>query len=162
MKKTVLGAMSAAALLGMIFVPIPSSNAATYGAYSGHDGSISVNLEKVTVEPYKGRPGLWVYIVKACAGVYPLSVAGVILKSDVEQQTMGVNKTIQKGECSHYGAVMKAKDGKTLGAELITKGDAAKKITDILNDKTMTSKQKTTAFKELLKLYTWLGITPKF
>ena len=64
---------------------------------------------------------LWNYTVKVCANDYPMAIHSVILKSDMDKQVLGFNKTIKKGDCTYAAAVMKAKDGKTLGAELIQK-----------------------------------------
>lgn len=147
MKKTILGIIAIGSLMGIIFVPQKDSEAVTY---YGHDGSIEKHLTKTKVEPYKGKPGLWAYIVKACATDRNLGVAAVILKSDLEQQVLGVNKNISNGQCSFYGAVIKAKDGKTLGAELIEKHEALQKYNQLLdNYPKMTKSQKTLASKEL-------------
>ena len=106
----------------------------------GHDGSVDEHLTKIKVEPYKGKPGLWVYIVQVCATDHNLAVASVILKSDIAQKDLGVNKSITKGNCSNYGAVMKAKDGSTLGAELVERHEALQKFNDALNSESKISK----------------------
>ncbi len=124
MKTKLLG--FAASILGitMIFSSATSTDAVSY---YGHDGSVSEYLEKVIVEPYSNKKDHWVYIVKACAATHNIGVAGIILKSDIDSEKFGVNKSIPKGKCAHYGTVMKAKDGQTLGAELILTHEALEK-----------------------------------
>ena len=73
------------------------------------------------------------YIVKVCADDHSLGIAAITLKSDVAKKELGVNAVIKKGDCSHFGAVMKAKDGNTLGAELIEKHEAFQKYQKALN-----------------------------
>ena len=127
-KLTIIASLTIASLLFSVYQP---GNAVTY---YGHDGSVDNYLTKTKVEPYKGKPGYWVYMVKACATDHNLGVAAVILKSDIAKKELGVNKTIKKGECSNYGAVMKAKDGNTLGAELIERHEALEKYNEILTE----------------------------
>ncbi|PIN96603.1 MAG: hypothetical protein COU45_06345 [Nitrosopumilus sp. CG10_big_fil_rev_8_21_14_0_10_33_7] len=98
--------------------------------------------------------------MKACATDYPLAVAMVDLKSDVEKVTLGVNNVIPKGQCSFYGAVMKANDGKTLGATLILKTDALTEAQNILA-KLPSTTQKDQSIKRLMELYSTLGFIPK-
>ncbi len=62
------------------------------------------------VEPLKGKSGWWKYILRVCADDQSLGITEVVLSSDVETIYQGVNKIIPKGDCSIYGAVMKAKD----------------------------------------------------
>lgn len=151
-KLTIIASLTIASLLFAVYQP---GNAATY---YGHDGSVDDYLTKTKVEPYKGKQGYWVYMVKACATDHNLGVAAVILKSDIATKELGVNKTIKKGECSHYGAVMKAKDGNTLGAELIERHEALAKYNEILNDMSGKSiKEKKELRKELYSYRTMLG-----
>jgi len=121
MKKQFVGALSSVLVLTIIVGTFPNSEAQYY---YGHDGSVDEYLEKIQVKPYQNKKDYWVYIVKACATDHHLAIAGVILKSDIDEKKLGVNKIIPKGKCSNYGAVMKAKDGKTLGAELIERHEA--------------------------------------
>ncbi|MFB5612916.1 MAG: hypothetical protein ACE5RL_06400 [Nitrosarchaeum sp.] len=159
MKKQFMGALAAILVLTIVFSSVQHTNAVPY---SGYDGSISKHLEKVTVKQYPGKSDYWVYIVKACATSYPLAVTEVILKSDMERQNLGVNKVIQKGECSHYGVVMKAKNGNTLGAELVQKHEAVEKMQQILKDaKNKSSSQRSNMMDELLRLYTITGLMPR-
>ena len=151
-KLTIIASLTIASLLFAVYQP---GNAVTY---YGHDGSVDDYLTKTKVEPYKGKPGYWVYLVKACATDHNLGIAAVILKSDIAKKELGVNKTIKKGECSHYGAVMKAKDGNTLGAELIERHEALAKYNEILNDMSGKSiKEKKELRKELYSYRSMLG-----
>lgn len=83
--------------------------------------------EKI-VKPYPGKSGWWVYLLRVCAYDYPLGITEVVLSSDTETLYQGVNKVIPKGKCSSYGAVMKAKNGDTLGYKITTTSEAAEKI----------------------------------
>lgn len=150
---------SLAALAGsLILLPLQNSNAATY---VGHDGSVSEYLTKVTVKQYKKGSSYWSYIVKACAKDYPLAVAGIELKSDIDKVSLGVNKNIPKGQCSFYGAVMQANNGQTLGATLILKSDVVQEAQDIIA-KLPTSTQKEQLTGRLMELYNLLGFIPRF
>ena len=151
-KLTIIASLTIASLLFAVYQP---GNAITY---YGHDGSVDDYLTKTKVEPFKGKQGYWVYIVKACADDYNLGVAAVILKSDLDTKVLGVNKSIKKGECSHYGAVMKAKNGNTLEAELIERHEALEKYNQILNDMSGKSiKEKKELRKELYSYRVILG-----
>jgi hypothetical protein len=129
--------------------------------YIGHDGSISEYLTKIKVQQYKKNSPYWSYIVMACAENHSIAVAGVDLKSDVEKVSLGVNKIIPKGQCSVYGAVMKANDGSTLGATLITKDDAIKEAQGII-DKIPVTQQKGPLMKRLMEIYNMIGFIPRF
>jgi len=151
-KLTIIASLTIASLLFAVYQP---GNAVTY---YGHDGSVDDYLTKTKVEPYKGKPGYWVYLVKACATDHNLGIAAVILKSDIAKKELVVNKSIKKGECSNYGAVMKAKDGNTLGAELIERHEALAKYNEILNDMSGKSiKEKKELRKELYSYRSMLG-----
>lgn len=90
--------------------------------------------EKI-VKPYPGKSGWWTYILRVCADDYNLGITEVVLSSDIETQYLGVNKVIGKDHCSSYGAVMKAKDGNTLGYKITTTSEAVDKIIASLHDK---------------------------
>ncbi len=153
--KTKLAVIASLTIASLLFAVYQPGNAITY---YGHDGSVDDYLTKTKVEPFKGKQGYWVYIVKACADDYNLGVAAVILKSDLDTKVLGVNKSIKKGECSHYGAVMKAKNGNTLGAELIERHEALEKYNQILNDMSGKSiKEKKELRKELYSYRVILG-----
>ena len=83
--------------------------------------------EKI-VKPYPGKNGWWIYYLWVCADDYHLGIAEVVLSSDVETLYLGVHKSIPKDHCSSYGAVMKAKNGNTLGYKITTSSEAADKI----------------------------------
>ena len=126
--------------------------------YYGHDGSVDDYLTKIKVEPYKGKQGYWIYLVKVCATEHHLGVASVVLKSDITEKTLGVNKIIKKGDCSKYGAVMKAKDGSSLGAELIEKHEALQKFNEVMNNESNLSKSaQQERQKEITKYRIMLG-----
>lgn len=115
-------------------------------------------ITKVKVEPYKGKQDLWVYIVKVCAEDKSLRVVEVILKSDMAEIHEGVNKSIPKGKCSFYGAVMKAKDGSTLGAELVEDHEARDRFSQLKSEIPNLSKQQLkTAMKEYMHWTFLLG-----
>jgi len=83
--------------------------------------------EKI-VKPYSGKNGWWSYIIIVCADDHNIGIAEVILSSDSETRYLGVNKSIAKNDCSTYGAVMKAKNGSTLGYKITTTSEAVEKI----------------------------------
>ena len=57
---------------------------------------------------------------------------------------------------------MKAKDGKTLGAELVEKHEAVEKMVKILKDSQDASKlQRKNMMKEFMRLYTTIGLMPR-
>ncbi len=152
--KTKLGAVIASVVaVGLLASIIPASNAATY---YGHDGSLDEYLEKVKVKKLK-KGDLWVYIVRACATDHTLGVSSVILKSDSDTQVLGVNKNIPFGKCSSYGAVMKAKDGNTLGAELIEKHEALTEFQKVLESPATSKKQIQSKMEQLNSLRIMLG-----
>ena len=80
------------------------------------------------VKPYPGKSGWWIYHLHVCADDYSLGIAEVVLSSDTETLYQGVNKAIAKGDCSTYGAVMRAKSGSTLGYRITTISEATDKI----------------------------------
>jgi len=161
MKPTIiekLGILTSSILItGLTLANFQQGNAIQY-----NDGSVDEYLTKVKVEPYKGKNDLWVYIVRACATDHNLAVTEVILKSDIDQKVLGVNKTIAKGKCLSFGAVMKAKDGNTLGAELIEKHEAISKMQNLINDMpNLTKNEKKSAWKELIHLIATTGLIPR-
>lgn len=126
-KLIIIASLTIASLLFAVYQP---GNAVTY---YGHNGSVEEYITKTKVEPYKGKKDLWTYLVKVCATDHNLGIAAITLKSDMTEIVQNVNKSISKGNCSHYGAVMKAKDGSTLGAELIERHEALQKYNEVLN-----------------------------
>jgi len=113
---------------GLLFAMYQPGDAAPY---YNHDGSVDKNLTKHQIEQLKGKKDWWYYSVKVCANEYTMGIAGVVLKSDMDKQVLGVNKNIPKGECRVYGAVMKAKDSKTLGGDLIEKHEAMQRMLEL-------------------------------
>ena len=149
-----LGILTASVLVtGLALANFQQSN-----AIQNYDGSVDEYLTKVKVEPMRGKKDLWVYIIKACAEDQNVRVVEVILKSDTEEIRLGVNKSISPGKCSYYGAVMKAKDGNTLGAVLIDDHEAREKISQLKSEIPNLSKiQLRTAIKEYLHYVSLLG-----
>lgn len=159
MKKQLIGGIASILVLTIAFSSIQKTDAVSY---YGHDGSVSEYLEKVVVKPYANKKDTWSYIVKACATTHNLAIAEVILKSDIDEKVLGVNKIIKKGNCSQYGAVMKAKDGSTLGAKLLQKHEVLDRMEQILKDSNNVSKtQRKELMKEFTTLYTMTGLLPK-
>ena len=143
-KISIITSVTIASLLFAVYQP---GNSITY---SGHDGSLDDHLEKAVVKPYSNKKDYWVYIVRACAAEHNLGVSAVILKSDLQEIVLNVNKSIKKGDCSHYGAVMKAKDGLSLGAEMIERHEAVSNYHEILEKlPELKNKQKEEARKEV-------------
>ena len=150
---TIITSITIASLLFSVYQP---GNAVTY--YNGHDGSVEDNITKVKVEQYKGKQGHWTYLIKVCVDDHNIAVASVILKSDIAKKELGVNKTIKKGDCSSFGAVMKAKNGSTLGAELIERHEAIQKFYELINDDSeKTIKQQKALQKEITHYRIMLG-----
>lgn len=148
-----------AGLVGsLILLPLQNSGGEKY---DGHNDSVSDYLTKVKVQQYKKGSPYWSYIVMVCAKDYSMAIAAIDLKSDVEKISLGVNKIIPKGHCSFYGAVMKAKDGATLGATIITKDDAIKEAQKIIA-KIPTTQKKGPLIGRLLELYNIIGFNPRF
>jgi len=85
-------------------------------------------VKEKMVKQYPGKSGWWIYHLVVCATDHHLAIAEVVLSSDTETLYQGVNKNIPKGECSVYGAVMKAKNGNTLGYKITTISEATEKI----------------------------------
>jgi len=159
MKKYLIGSFSSILVFTLIFTSVQATEAISY---YGHDGSVSEYLEKSVVKPYPGKKDTWTYIVKACATTHNLGIAGVILKSDIDKQVLGVNKSLAKGKCTFYGSVMKAKDGKTLGAELILTSQSVEKMEKILKDGPNVSPvERKNMMNEFMQMYQMTGLLPR-
>jgi len=143
---------------GLLFAVYQPGDAAPY---YNHDGSVDKNLTKYKIEQLKGKKDWWYYSVKVCANDYTMGVAGVVLKSDMDRQVLGVNKNIPKGECKEYGAVMRAKDGKTLGGELIEKHEAIQRMLDLKNSMGKSKSQYKQAADEWAMLFNMIGYNPR-
>jgi hypothetical protein len=108
--------------------------------------------QKIT-EPLKGHPGWWKYLIKVCADDYSLAITEVVLSSDMEKVYQGVNKGIAKGKCSYYGAVMKAKDGNSLGYKITQTHEAVEKILDYKNGKPGAALSEVSRYRFILGWY---------
>lgn len=147
MKKTLLIIAVISMISTSLFVSTQQLTSAQ--TYSNSYGSDDKYLTKVKVEKIKGN--IWAYIVKACATDRHMAIASVILKSDIDERLLGVNKNLGKGHCTYYGAVMNAKDGKTLGADLIEKHEALEKLKNSpINSKKTTLQQQELAYYRYL------------
>jgi len=147
MKPTIIKKLGILAA-GILITSLASANFQQGNAVEYHDGSLDEYMTKVKVEPMRGN--LWSYLVKVCPDEN-IRVAEVILKSDMEEIRLGVNKVVGQGKCGYYGAVMKAKDGSTLGAELIEDYEAREKILQLESEiPNLFGRQATAANKEIL------------
>lgn len=124
MKKSIIIVLISVIVTSLFLSTQQPGDAQTSSSTYGYDDKY---LTKVKVEKLK-QGSLWAYIVKACATDRHLAIASVVLKSDIDEKFLGVNKNLRKGDCTYYGAVMNAKDGKTLGADLIEKHEALEKL----------------------------------
>ena len=155
MNTKLMAVLASAIVSSLLFSVYQPGNAVTY---YGHDGSVEEYMTKIKVEPYKGKKDLWVYLVKVCATDHNLGISAITLKSDMTEIVQNVNKNISKGNCSHYGAVMKAKDSSTLGAELVERHEALQKYNEALNSDTKLSKSaQQERQKEIIKYRIMLG-----
>jgi len=148
MKPTIIKKLGILAV-GILITSLASANFQQGNAIEYHDGSLDEYMTKVKVEPMRGN--LWSYIVKVCPDDENIRVAEVILKSDIEEIRLGVNKVVGQGKCGYYGAVMKAKDGSTLGAELIEDHEAREKILQLESEiPNLSGRQSAAANKEII------------
>lgn len=123
----------AASILVLLIVSSASLNA-TDAVISEKQSDFKYVKERI-VEPLKGHTGWWKYLLTVCADDYSLAITEIVLSSDTEVIYQGVNKAIPKGDCSHYGAVMKAKNGASLGYKITLTSEAVQKILDSKNGK---------------------------
>jgi len=155
LKAKLLALIALTAVTGLLFSTTQSGDAQTY---YGHDGSVDKYITKVKVDKLKGKGDLWAYIVKACPDDRNIRIAEVILRSDVSERHLGVNKYLAKGKCSYYGAVMSAKDSKTLGAEIIEMHEALEKIQSLEKGFSgMSKSQRSQAINEYIYYKTLTG-----
>ncbi len=129
---------------GLLFAVNQPGEAATY---TNADGTVEKYMTRIPPQPLAGHKGWWYYSVNVCATDYTMGIAGVVLKSDIDRQVLGVNKNLVKGSCQVFGAVMKANDGKTLGGELLEKHEVIQKMQD-LRSSMMKSKSKSNQIAE--------------
>jgi len=81
--------------------------------------TINKYTEIVSLKPHPGDSNLYTYSVKVCAASDDLDIVEIILQSDIDEQKLGVYKTIQKGDCSTFGSVMKAEKTETFSIKII-------------------------------------------
>jgi hypothetical protein len=110
-------------------------------------------VKERTIEQLKGKTGWWKYHLTVCATDHSLAITEVILKSDMETLYQGVNKIIPKGDCSHYGAVMKAKDGKSLGYKITQTHEAVESILAFKQGKPGVSLSDVSRYRFILNMY---------
>jgi len=158
MKLKLAAIITSVTAAGLLFAVYQPGEAQTY---YNHDGSVDKNLSKHRVEQLKGKKDWWYYSVKVCANDYTMGVAGIVLKSDIDRQVLGVNKNIPKGDCRVYGAVIKAKDSKTLGGELIEKHEAIKRMLDLKNSMGKSKYQYKQAADEWGMLFNMIRYNPR-
>ncbi len=80
----------------------------------------------------------------------------------MDKVVLGVNKNIKKGDCKTYGAVMKAKNGETLGGELIEKHEAVQKMIELQKHKSkLTKSQYQIAMKEWAMYFHMTGFNAR-
>jgi hypothetical protein len=96
-------------------------------------------VKQKIVEPLKGKNGWWKYLLKVCADDRNLGIAEIVLSSDMETIYQGVNKGLAKGNCTYFGAVMKAKNGNTLGYKITQIHEAVDKIVESKQQKLSSS-----------------------
>jgi hypothetical protein len=110
-------------------------------------------VKERTIEPLKGKTGWWKYHLTVCATDHSLGITEVILKSDMETIYQGVNKVIPKGDCSYYGAVMKARDGKSLGYKITQTHEAVDSILAYKQGKSGVSLNDVSRYRFILNIY---------
>jgi hypothetical protein len=96
-------------------------------------------VKQKIVEPLKGKNGWWKYLLKVCADDRNVGIAEIVLSSDMETIYQGVNKGLAKGKCTYFGAVMKAKNGNTLGYKITQIHEATEKIVESKQGKPISS-----------------------
>ena len=150
----------ASALISSLLFSVYQPGAAA--PYYNHDGSVDSDLVKKIVKPLKGHANYWLYSIETCATDHAMRVSLVILKSDIDEKKLGVNKIIPKGECRSYGAVMKAKDPNTLGASLLESYEAVEKMGQLLRDKASMSKEdRKIAHHQIIELFVATEVMPR-
>ena len=132
------------AISSLLFPMYQPSEGASSVSYAKHDGSVDQYMTKKVVKPYADKPNWWVYIVEICATDKHLAITEVSLKSDINERNLGGNKSIKMGDCTRYGAVMKAKDSSTLGATMLEKHEAIQRMQELIegDNKNMSKAEK--------------------
>lgn len=120
--------------------------------YTPLDSNFKYVKERI-IKPIPGKSLYWSYLLKVCADDHSLAITEIILKSDMETLYQGVNKIIPKGKCSHYGAVMKAKDSKTLGYKITQTHEAVEKLLAYKQGKPGISLEEVSRYRFILNIY---------
>lgn len=123
-----------AVLLVVAIASLHTTDAATYEKQED-----SKYVKQKIIEPLKGKNGWWKYLLKVCADDRNVGITEVVLSSDMETIYQGVNKGLAKGKCTYFGAVMKAKDGNTLGYKITQTHEAVEKIVESKRQKLSSS-----------------------
>jgi len=142
----ILAMVLSVALLSSAYIP---TDAATYQPL---DSSYKY-LKSRTATQMPGHNGWWNYMLVICATDYSLPITEVILQSDIEVVYLGINKIIPKGDCSYYGAVMRASNGKTLGFKVTETPEAVDKLLALKNGKSGISVQEINRYRFILGFY---------
>ena len=145
-KLGILAMIFSVALLASIYHP---TEAATYQPFESNYKYTKSN----SITPSAGHNGWWNYMLTICATDYSLPITEVILQSDVQTVYLGVNKIIPKGECSHYGAVMKASSKNTLGYKVTETPEAVDKLLALKNGKSGLSLPEINRYRFILGFY---------
>lgn len=145
----ILGILAVIFSISLIASTYQPSNAATYTPL---DSNFKYVKDRI-IKPLPGKSLYWHYLLKVCADDHALAITEVILKSDMETIYQGVDKIIPKGKCSHYGAVMKAKDGKTLGYKITQTHEAVEKILAFKQGKPGISLEEVSRYRFILNIY---------
>lgn len=145
-KSAIIGVILCFSLLASVYQPSADAQ------YTPLDSNFKYVKER-TAEPLKGKSGWWKYHLTVCATDHSLAITEVILKSDMETIYQGVAKVIPKGDCSYYGAVMKAKDGKSLGYKIIQTHEAVESILAFKQGKAGISLNDVSRYRFILNIY---------
>ena len=111
-------------LVSVLVVTITFLSVQPTQGQNNHELIVSSNddFELVSLKPYGSENNHWSNIVKVCASSESLDIDKIVLKSDKDENVLDVNKTIEKGECSSFGSIMKGIEGKSFSAKIIERG----------------------------------------
>lgn len=146
MKFGILAMILSVALLSSVYHP---TDAATYQPLDSN----YKYLKYRSATPLPGHNGWWNYMLVICATDYSIPITEVVLQSDIQTVYLGVNKVIPKGDCSYYGAVMRASDGKTLGYKVTETPEAVDKLLALKSGKSGISAQEINRYRFILGFY---------
>lgn len=74
--------------------------------------------EVISPKPHQGDSNLYTYSVKVCAVSDSSDIADILIQSDIDEEKLGINKIIQKEECTTFGSMMKAKMTETFSTKI--------------------------------------------